>query len=165
MVKIIKVISIPLKHCVSHEHTTFFSAWGFTSHSRIFHSYEDVTITSEQLYSALMALEQCGFYSVPHLLWHRASVYNCHLGEPVILIPVAKRLAVELSLPVFYDLGLSRLGFEHPIFRMRGKRSNRLRHRDKKKITVDLHVHISSSIFQKDGTFKLFRYIMFVFKN
>ena len=29
----------------------------------------------------------------------------------------------------FYDLDLSRLGFEHPTFRMRGKRSNRLRHR------------------------------------
>ena len=27
----------------------------------------------------------------------------------------------------FYDLGLSRLGFEHPIFRLQGKRSNRLR--------------------------------------
>ena len=29
----------------------------------------------------------------------------------------------------FYDLGLSRLGFEYPTFRMQGKRSNRLRHR------------------------------------
>ena len=29
----------------------------------------------------------------------------------------------------FYDLGLSRLGFEHPTFRMRDKRSNRLYHR------------------------------------
>ena len=28
-----------------------------------------------------------------------------------------------------YDLGLSRLGFELPTFRMRGERSNRLRHR------------------------------------
>ena len=32
----------------------------------------------------------------------------------------------------FYDLGLSRLGFEHPIFRMRGQRSNPLRHRHDK---------------------------------
>ena len=28
-----------------------------------------------------------------------------------------------------YDLGLLRLGFELPTFRMRGERSNRLRHR------------------------------------
>ena len=28
----------------------------------------------------------------------------------------------------FYDLGLSRLGFEHPTFRLRGQRSNPLRH-------------------------------------
>ena len=30
----------------------------------------------------------------------------------------------------FYNLGLSRLGFGHPTFRMQGERSNRLRHRD-----------------------------------
>ena len=29
----------------------------------------------------------------------------------------------------FYDLHLSRLGFEHPTFRLRGQRSNPLRHR------------------------------------
>ena len=28
----------------------------------------------------------------------------------------------------FYDLGLSRRGFEHPTFRLRGQRSNPLRH-------------------------------------
>ena len=28
----------------------------------------------------------------------------------------------------FYDLGLSRLGFEHPTFRLQGQRSNRLRY-------------------------------------
>ena len=30
------------------------------------------------LCSALMAIEQWGFFSVPHLLWHGASVYNGH---------------------------------------------------------------------------------------
>ena len=29
----------------------------------------------------------------------------------------------------FYDLGLSRLGFKHPTFRLRGQRSNPLRQR------------------------------------
>ena len=39
------------------------------------------------------------------------------------LTPIAERLAVELSL-----LGLSRLGFEQLTFRLRGERSNLLRH-------------------------------------
>ena len=53
------------------------------------------------LCSALMAIEQWGFFSVPHLLWHGASVYNGHLWGSVTLTPFAERSAVELSLPVF----------------------------------------------------------------
>ena len=45
------------------------------------------------------------------------------------LIPIAERLAVKLSLHVFYDICLSRQGFEHLTFRFRGQRSNSLRHR------------------------------------
>ena len=56
------------------------------------------------LYSALMTIEQWGFFSVPHLLRHGASIYNGHLREPVTLTPIAERLAVELSLPVFTTL-------------------------------------------------------------
>ena len=38
-------------------------------------------------------------------------VYNGHLRGLVSLTPLAKRLAVELALPIFtYDLGLWRLG-------------------------------------------------------
>ena len=36
-----------------------------------------------------------GFFNVSYLLWHGTSVYKCNLR------PVAERLAVELSLPVF----------------------------------------------------------------
>ena len=36
---------------------------------------------------------------------------------------------MELSPPVFTTYGLSRLGFEHRTFRLRGERSNPLRHR------------------------------------
>ena len=46
----------------------------------------------------LMDIEQWGFLSVPHLLWHEASVYNGNLLEPVALTPIAKH---QLSLPVF----------------------------------------------------------------
>ena len=80
--------------------------WGLLFHSRIVHSYGDVTITVEGLQiltlgSALMAIRQWGFFSVPDLLWHGASVYNDHLRGPVKLTPIAERFAVELSLPDF----------------------------------------------------------------
>ena len=50
--------------------------------------------------SSFMATEQWGFFSVPHSLWHGASVYIVHLRGPMTLTPIAERLAVELSLPV-----------------------------------------------------------------
>ena len=42
------------------------------------------------LCSALLVIEQRGFSSVPHLLWHGASVYNGHLRGPVTLTPIAE---------------------------------------------------------------------------
>ena len=50
------------------------------------------------LCSALMAIEQSGFFSEPHLLWHETSAYNGHLRGPVTLTPNAERFVVELSL-------------------------------------------------------------------
>ena len=52
------------------------------------------------LCSALMVVEQWGFFSVPHLLWHEASVYNGHLRGPLTLTPIAERLTVELKIPI-----------------------------------------------------------------
>ena len=52
------------------------------------------------LCSALMAIDQWGFFSVPHLLWHGASVFNGRLRGPVTLAPNAEHLAMELSLPI-----------------------------------------------------------------
>ena len=51
--------------------------------------------------SAFMAIEQWGFLSVPHLVWHRPYFYNDHIRGPATDTPIAERLAVELSLPVF----------------------------------------------------------------
>ena len=51
--------------------------------------------------SALMVIEHLRFCSVPHLLWHGASVYNGHLRGPVPLTPIAELLAVELTLSIF----------------------------------------------------------------
>ena len=45
--------------------------------------------------------EQWGFFNVPHPLRHGPTVYNGHLWGPVTLTPVAKRLAVDMSLSVF----------------------------------------------------------------
>ena len=70
----------------------------------------------------IIAIEQWRFFSV--LLWHGATVYDDHLRGPLTLTPIVERLAVD-----FYDLGLSRLGFQQPNFRLRGERSNQLRHR------------------------------------
>ena len=50
-------------------------------------------------------------------------IHNGRFRGPVTLTPVAERLAVEISQPV-YDLGLSWLGFEHLTFNMRSERSN-----------------------------------------
>ena len=52
----------------------------FTSCSRIFHLYGDVTFTGEGLQNlglclALKAFQQVGIFIVPHLMWHGASVF------------------------------------------------------------------------------------------
>ena len=79
--------------------------WALSSHSRIFHScgrhHYRWRAANFDLCSVLMAIEQWGFFRVPHLLWHSASVYNGHLRGPVTLAPIAELLAMELSLPVF----------------------------------------------------------------
>ena len=84
-----------------------------TQYSYPIHSYEDVDITGEEL----------------KILKHAFKIWDSHLRRPLTLTSVAERLAEELSLPFFtIDIGLSRLGFEHPTFSMQSKRSNRLRH-------------------------------------
>ena len=67
--------------------------WGFSSHSRTFHSYGNVTnirwrVAKFDLCSALMAIEQWGFISVPYLQWHGTFVYNGLLRGPVTLTPI-----------------------------------------------------------------------------
>ena len=61
--------------------------WDLSSHSRIFHSYGDVTVVGEGLQILTYARHS----------WPLSSEGS--LG-PVTLPPVAERLAVELSLPV-----------------------------------------------------------------
>ena len=65
--------------------------YGFTSLSRIFHLYGDVTIAGEGLQnlglcSALRAFEQGGIFIVPHLLWHGTSVFPVSSEGPPHLV-------------------------------------------------------------------------------
>ena len=53
---------------------------------------------------ALVAIEQWGFFNVPHPLWHGPNLYNGHLRGSLALTPFSERLAVKLSLPVFTTL-------------------------------------------------------------
>ena len=74
-------------------------------------------------------IEQWGFFNVAHILWQRASIYNVYLRGPVKHTPVAERLVVELSLLVLTTLVCRGWNSNFTTFRMRGERSNRLRHR------------------------------------
>ena len=108
---------------------------GFSYHSKNFHSYGHVTITGEGLQNFINAQHLWQLCSEGSLACHT----YCDTGHTFIMVnskepwhstPIADiSLAVELSLPVFYDLGLSKLGFEHSTFRMLGERSNRRRFR------------------------------------
>ena len=69
------------------------------------------------LCSALMAIEQWRFFCVPHLLWHGAS-FNNDRG-PLTPTPIAKRLAVELPLPVFTTVAA---GIRTPNLQLTGRK-------------------------------------------
>jgi hypothetical protein len=61
--------------------------YGFRSRLWIFHLYGDVTIAGEGLQnlglcSAHKGFEQCGIFIVPHLLWHRTSVFQVSSEGP-----------------------------------------------------------------------------------
>ena len=106
--------------------------WCLKSCSRIFHSYGDVTIAGERLQTSTYArhplsLSSEGFQAfrpycdtehrfrmaISEYTWHSHILLNVH----------------HWRCHCFYDLSLSRLGFENPTLRLRGGRSNPLRHR------------------------------------
>ena len=74
-----------------------------------------------------MTIEQWGFFSLQHLLWHWAFIYDGQLRGPVILTPIAERLAVELQLTVF-TAWVGRGWIQTPILPLAG-RTNVLTHR------------------------------------
>ena len=70
--------------------------WGFPSHSRIFHSNGDVTITSEELQPSKFNLVRV--FCVPHLLRHGTFIWS----SPSTLEQKhpAESLAAELLIPI-----------------------------------------------------------------
>ena len=104
--------------------TTFFVCWGvfvrLANFSLIWrrHHYRWRTANFD-LCSALIASEQWGFFSVPYLLWQGASVNNGH--QRTLDTHTSCRAFSSGAVTICsYDLGLSRLGFEHPTFRPHG---------------------------------------------
>ena len=101
--------------------------WCFSSRLRIFHSYGDVTIDGEGL--------QILNYTRHSLPLSSGGSFTCHTygdtGHPFLRSSPRTRdirtrcraFGSGTVTTCFSDLGLSRPGFEHPTFRLRGERS------------------------------------------
>jgi hypothetical protein len=84
--KIVKSVKEPKTQILCHDYWLI-DYLCFTSCSRIFHLYGDVTIAGEvlqnlSLCSALRAFEQGGVFIVSHLLWHGTSVFPVSSERP-----------------------------------------------------------------------------------
>ena len=101
--------------------------------SRIFHLYGDATVTGEGLQSLTNERHSLPLSSKASSACHS----YCDTGHPFIMVIYTdpwlhtyyRALSSGAVTTCFYDLGMSRLGFEHPTFRLRGQCSNPLRHR------------------------------------
>ena len=109
-----------------------FLFWGFSSHSRIFHSYGDVTIAVERLQISIYARHPLPLSSEGF----KAFDIYCDTEHPFRMAIYEDTWHSHILLNVhqwryhwFYDLSLPRLGFKNPTFRLRGERSNPQRHR------------------------------------
>ena len=123
-------------HCVLNSIRCFFVCllvWSFSSHSRIFHSFGDDTIAGEGLQILTYAQHLWPLSSGGSLACHT----YCDTGFPFIIVTprtcdtdtLCRAFSSGADTTFFNDLGLSQLGFEHQTFRLRGQRSNPLRHR------------------------------------
>ena len=110
-----------------------FCLLSFLSHSRDFHTYGDVSITDEGLQILTFARHSWPLNSEGSLACHT----YCDTAHPFIMViswtrdtQTRYRAFSSGSVTIwFYDLGLSRLAFEHHTFSLRGEHSNGLRHR------------------------------------
>ena len=95
-----------------------------------FYLYRDVNMTCEglQILNYAQQLWPLSWEVLKRATPTVTSVYNGYLGGPETLTPIVERLAVDLSIPVCYDLRMLWLGFEHPTHCLWVERINRLRH-------------------------------------
>ena len=107
--------------------------WSFSYHSKFFYSFGDVTIADEGLQILTYAQHLWPLSSEGSLACHT----SCNTGHPFIMV-ISEEPWDSYPMPsvwqwscqyLFHDLGPLRLRFEHPTFRLQGKRSNQLRHR------------------------------------
>ena len=105
-------ISLLVKKCLF--------VWVLSSHSRPFHSYEDVTITAEGFQSLTYARHTWPFISKGSSPCHT----YCDTGHPSSknrdTYTYCRAFRSGAVTTCFYDLGQSRLGFEQPTFRLKG---------------------------------------------
>ena len=91
---------------------------GFSSHSRIFHSFREITITGDFfIYTRhTWPLSSEDFltciFNLPHLLWQGPTLYNGHLQAPVTLTPWSRVFGSGALSTCLNDLGLSWPGIE-----------------------------------------------------
>ena len=117
----------------SHNWFVCLFVWGFSSHWRIFHTYEDVTINDGRLQILTNALHVWPLSNegslACHTYWDTGRSFRWssqRIRDTHTYCPAFGSGALSTC---FYGLSLSLLGFEHPTFRLRDDRSNRLRHR------------------------------------
>ena len=96
----------------------FVSFFGGFAHSRIFHSFGEITITGEFFtytrHTWPLSSEDfltC-IFNLPDLLWHGPTLYNGHLRAPVTLTPCSQVFGSGTVTTCFNDLGLSWPGLE-----------------------------------------------------
>ena len=117
--------------------------WSSSSHSRILHSYGDVTITGEGLqiltnarHSKPLSSEgslacHCYCDTGIRLKWSSPRTRDTHT--------YCRRLCSGAVTTCFYELRLSRLGFEHPTFRLLDQSSHVLHNRRCPKYVKSIH--------------------------
>ena len=104
--------------------------WNFSSHSRNFHLFGDVTIAGEGLHILTYARHLWPLSSEGSLACHN----YCDTGHPFIMIisedpwhcTLCQAFGSEAVTTFFNDFCLSQLGFENPTFRLWGELFNTL---------------------------------------
>ena len=108
-----------------------------------------------------MAMEQWGFFSGPHLLWHGASVASGYL-RGLVTHTYWRAFSSGVVTTWFYVLGLPWLGFEHPTFHMQNTIYKKRRHTSCIKTNYMLYLYMLIMLNQSNRR-KWLKLINFMF--